>query len=211
MTRVIILNGKLKNISNMSNPATTNYKVTGSRKAVSNLWATLQGMNVNSKNVWLYQLAEHYGIDYEAKQISVRGHIYWAEYEEDPAKDSYLLSFDTETSWDACNELFEEINHALGDDLSISYRVCECGCDVFYVHDEGSFFPEECCVSSSGEPFDDVCEDVYNTIEDAILEWTSKTGIEQGERTNEEMVDFINGYEYENDDTYYYIHPFTFE
>lgn len=59
----------------MSNPATTNYKVTGSRKAVSNLWATLQGMNVNSQNVWLYQLAEHYGIDYEAKQISVRGHI----------------------------------------------------------------------------------------------------------------------------------------
>lgn len=31
-------------------------------------------------SIWLYQLAEHYGIDYETKQISVRGHIYWAEY-----------------------------------------------------------------------------------------------------------------------------------
>ena len=195
----------------MSNPATTNYKVTGSRKAVSNLWATLQGMNVNSKNVWLSQLAEHYGTDYEAKQISVRGHIYWAEYEEDPANDYYLLSFETETAWDACNELFEEINHLLWDELSISYRVCECGCEVYYVHDEGDFFPEECAVSSYGAPFDEACDDVYSTVEDAIKEWCSKTGMEQGERTNEQMMDFINEYEYEDTEVYFYIRKFTFE
>lgn len=76
----------------MANQATTTYKVTGTRKAVNDLWSTLQKMEVNSKNIWLYQLAEHYGIDYETKQISVRGHIYWAEYEEDPANDYYLLS-----------------------------------------------------------------------------------------------------------------------
>ena len=100
----------------MANQATTTYKVTGTRKAVNDLWSTLQKMEVNSKNIWLYQLAEHYGIDYETKQISVRGHIYWAEYEEDPANDYYLLSFETETAWDACNELFEEINHLLWDE-----------------------------------------------------------------------------------------------
>ena len=83
----------------MANQATTTYKVTGTRKAVNDLWSTLQKMEVNSKNIWLYQLAEHYGIDYETKQISVRGHIYWAEYEEDPASDYYLLSFETETAW----------------------------------------------------------------------------------------------------------------
>lgn len=76
----------------MANQATTTYKMTGTRKAVNDLWSTLQKMEVNSKNIWLYQLAEHYGIDYETKQISVRGHIYWAEYEEDPANDYYLLS-----------------------------------------------------------------------------------------------------------------------
>ena len=63
----------------MANQATTTYKVTGTRKAVNDLWSTLQKMEVNSKNIWLYQLAEHYGIDYETKQISVRGHIYWAD------------------------------------------------------------------------------------------------------------------------------------
>ena len=63
----------------MANICDTQYKVTGSRKAVADLWNTLQELEVNSNNVYLYLLAEHYGIDYEKKGISVRGHIYWAE------------------------------------------------------------------------------------------------------------------------------------
>lgn len=47
-------------------------------------------MEVNSRNIWLDDLAKHYGIDYQKKHISVRGHIYWAEYEED--EDTSLLS-----------------------------------------------------------------------------------------------------------------------
>ena len=195
----------------MANVCMTDFKVTGSRKAVNDLWNTLQKLEVNSKKLWLDELAKFYGIDYQKKGISVRGGIICAEYEERVEDDFYLLSFSTETAWSSCTELFEEINHLLWDELSISYRVCECGCEVFYVHDEGSYFPEECCVSSYGEPFDDACEDVYATIEDAIKEWSSKTGIEQGERTNEEMMNFINEYEYENGETYFYIYPFTFE
>ena len=195
----------------MANQASTTYKVTGTRKAVSDLWNTLQSMNVNTKNIWLDDLAKFYGIDYEAKHISVRGHIYWAEYEEDEENDNFLLSFSTESAWDACNDLFEEINHLLWDELSISYRVCECGCEVYYVHDEGNYFPEEACVSSYGEPFEDACDDVYDTIADAIKEWCSKMNIEQGERTDEEMMDFINEYDYEDDETYFYIRTFTFE
>ena len=61
----------------MANVCTTTYKVTETRKAVNDLWNTLQSMEVNSKNIWLYQLAEHYGIDYETKGISVRGNIYY--------------------------------------------------------------------------------------------------------------------------------------
>ena len=195
----------------MANQATTTYKVTGTRKAVSDLWNTLQKMNVNTKNIWLDDLAKYYGIDYETKHISVRGHIYWAEYEEDEENDNFLLSFCTETAWDACNDLFEEINHLLWDELSISYRVCECGCEVYYVHVEGNYFPEEVCVSSYGEPFEDASDDVYETIADAIKEWCSKMNIEQGERTDEEMMDFINEYDYEDDETYFYIRTFTFE
>ena len=195
----------------MANQATTEYRITGNHKAVSEFWNILQNMGVNGKDIWLGNLAQHYGIDYETKPFSVRGHIYWAEYEEDVENDFYLLSFCTESAWDACNELFEEINHCYGDKLSISWRVCECGCEVYYVHDEGNFFTEEVCVSSSGEPFDDAFDDVYDTAADAIKEWCSKMGVEQGKRTDEEMMDFINDYEYEKDETYFYIRTFIFE
>ena len=143
--------------------------------------------------------------------IGVRGHIYWAEFEADEVNDYYLLSFETESAWSACDELFDEINHVLWNELSISYREIECGCDIYFVHDEGEYFTEECCVSSCGEPFEDACDDVYGKIADAIKEWCSKTGIEQGDRSQEEMVDFINEYEYDDPDTYFYINPFTFE
>lgn len=171
----------------MSNICDTQYKVRGSRKALSDLWNTLQMMDVNSKDVYLYKLAEHYCIDYEHSGMSVRGKIYWAEFEDD--EDGGLLSFDTESAWSACDLFFDELNKVLGNELSISYREIECGCEIFYVHDEGGFFPEECCVSSSGGNFKDICEDVYDTICDAIEAWCEKTGINQGERTEEEMVD----------------------
>lgn len=42
----------------MANLATTTYKVTGTRKAVNNLWTTFQNMEVDSKDIWLLKLAE---------------------------------------------------------------------------------------------------------------------------------------------------------
>ena len=57
---------------------------------------TLQAMNVNATNVYLCKLAEHDGIDYEQRGISVRGHIYWTEFEDD--EDGGVHSFDTESA-----------------------------------------------------------------------------------------------------------------
>ena len=194
----------------MANTCDTSYKVIGSPKAVKKLWNTLQEMEVNSKNVYLYELAERYGIDYEKKGISVRGFIYWAEFEEKKSDDYCLLSFDTETAWSACDLFFDELNKALGGELSISYREIEPGCDIYFVHDECGWFPEECCVSSSGEPFEESCGDVFSTVKDAINEWCTKMNIEQGERTDAEMLEYISEYEYDDLDTYFYINEFTF-
>lgn len=194
----------------MANTCDTSYKVIGSPKAVKKLWNTLQEMEVNSKNVYLYELAERYGIDYEKKGISVRGFIYWAEFEEKESDDYCLLSFDTETAWSACDLFFDELNKALGGELSISYRDIEPGCDIYFVHDECGWFPEECCVSSSGEPFEESCSDVFSTVKDAINEWCTKMNIEQGERTDAEMLEYISEYDYDDLDTYFYINEFTF-
>ena len=194
----------------MANTCDTSYKVIGSPKAVKKLWNTLQEMEVNSKNIYLYELAERYGIDYQKKGISVRGFIYWAEFEEKESDDYCLLSFDTETAWSACDLFFDELNKALGGELSISYREIEPGCDIYFVHDECGWFPEECCVSSSGEPFEESCGDVFSTVKDAINEWCTKMNIEQGERTDAEMLEYISEYEYDDLDTYFYINEFTF-
>ena len=193
----------------MANICDTQYKVTGSRKAVADLWNTLQELEVNSNNVYLYLLAEHYGIDYEKKGISVRGHIYWAEYEENVEDDYALLSFDTESAWSSCDLFFEEVNKALGNELSISWREVEPGCDIFYTHDENDFFPEECYVTAYGELFED-CEGAYSTFGDAIKLWCEKTGISQDGRSEQKMIDFVNEYEYEADDTNFSINPITF-
>ena len=194
----------------MANTCDTSYKVIGSPKAVKKLWNTLQEMEVNSKNVYLYELAERYGIDYKKKGISVRGFIYWAEFEEKESDDYCLLSFDTETAWSACDLFFDELNKALGGELSISYREIEPGCDIYFVHDECGWFPEECCVSSSGEPFEESCGDVFSTVKDAINEWCTKMNIEQGERTDAEMLEYISEYDYDDLYTYFYINEFTF-
>lgn len=194
----------------MANTCDTSYKVIGSPKAVKKLWNTLQEMEVNSKNVYLYELAERYGIDYQKKGISVRGFIYWAEFEEKESDDYCLLSFDTETAWSACDLFFDELNKVLGGELSISYREIEPGCDIYFVHDECGWFPEECCVSSSGEPFEESCGDVFSTVKDAINEWCTKMNIEQGERTDAEMLEYISEYDYDDLDTYFYINEFTF-
>ena len=108
----------------MANICDTQYKVMGERKAVADLWNTLQTMEVNTKNVFLYKLAEHYGIDYEKMGISVRGYIYWAELEAD--EDICLLSFDTESAWSACEEFFDELNELRSDSPTVPCAVLGC-------------------------------------------------------------------------------------
>ena len=142
-------------------------------------------------------------------RFSVRGEIYWAEYEEDG--DYALLSFDTETAWTACNDFFNALNDKFEGALSISYREIECGCGIFCVHDEGEHFPEECCVSANGEQFEVMCEEPFDTLADAIEEWCEKMDIGREGRSDEEMHEYIKKYEYKDSDTYFYINKFEFE
>lgn len=194
----------------MANLATTTYKVKGTREAVNNLWNALDGMGANSQRLTLDKLAQHYGIDYKAKGICVRGEISWAELSYAETESDDILSFETETAWTACDELFNEIGNVLKDELSISFREVECGCGIYRVHDEGEFFPEECCVSACGEPFGEICEEPIDTEGDAIKLWCWLTGVGQGNKSNEEMVELINGYDYGDDDTFFQIRPFEF-
>lgn len=192
----------------MANEATTLYKIKGSRKAVNSIYNTLVKMDVNMTSVCLWDLAEYFNIDVETKNCSVRGRITWAEYD----KEKNILSLYTETAWDACTNFFNEINHKFGDELSISYRVCESGNEIFYAHDEDNFFPEKFVVICGGDMFEDYDEEYkfYHSLKDIIDEWCEIMDDEQGVLTDKEMMDYINNYEYD-DDSYYFIHNISFE
>ena len=189
----------------MANHCYTTYKITGSQKAVKKLWDTLVSMDVNTNCVWLSDLAEHYGIGYENRQISVRGCIFCAEYEES----ENLLTLRTRTAWEGCHKFFWAVNEVLGYEMSISFREKEPDSGIFRIHDEGEFFAKICCVFSFGDPFDELYFYDFNSIEDAIQEWCSKMGVERGDKSEEEMIDYINGYEYDEKGSYFEICKYT--
>ena len=195
----------------MANICDCTYKITGRNEAIMNLYNAIKENDDKQSNVYLYKLAEYYGVDYEKKKISVRGSIYFYELDESNNHEYPVLTIKTETAWTACTLLFNSINHKLNNELSISYREIEVGCCVFYTHDEGEWFPEQVIVSSSGEPFDDVCEDAYMTFEDAIDEWCDKMKFKRDGRSTDEMLELIDEYEYDDMDTYFNIYAITFE
>ena len=195
----------------MANICDCTYKITGSREAVLNLYNAIKENDDNQSNVSLYKLAEHYCIDYEKRKISVRGSIYFYELDESDNPECPVLTIETETAWTACTLLFNIINLKLNDELSISYREIEVGCSIFCTHDEGEWFPEQAIASSSGEPFDDVCEDAYMTFDDAINEWCEKMKFNREGRSTDEMLELIDEYEYDDMDTYFNIYAITFE
>lgn len=196
---------------NMANICDCTYKITGHNEAIMNLYNAIRENDDKQSNVYLYKLAEHYGVDYEKKKISVRGSIYFYELDESNNPEYPVLTIKTETAWTACTLLFNSINLKLNNELSISYREIEVGCCVFYTHDEGEWFPEQVIVSSSGEPFDDVCEDAYMTFDDAINEWCDKMKFNRDGRNTNEMLELIDQYEYDDMDTYFNIYTITFE
>lgn len=195
----------------MANICDCTYKITGHNEAIMNLYNAIRENDDKQSNVYLYKLAEHYGVDYEKKKISVRGSIYFYELDESNNPEYPVLTIKTETAWTACTLLFNSINLKLNNELSISYREIEVGCCVFYTHDEGEWFPEQVIVSSSGEPFDDVCEDAYMTFDDAINEWCDKMKFNRDGRSTNEMLELIDEYEYDDMDTYFNIYTITFE
>lgn len=200
----------------MSNYATTTYKVTGPREQVKELATALQTLEPKYSNSYieLSEVAEYFLIDAEECGIDLNGDIFGIEYEEGDDNNSCLLTFTAESKYEPCNDLLYEIDSKLGGELNFSYRWYIAEDELFYVNDEGGFFPEECCVHSEGGPFGEEREwEPVATVREAIDEWGSKTGIEQGDRTDDEMIDFINSYdEYETDDeddrVYYNIYRF---
>lgn len=190
----------------MANICDTTYQMLGSKKSIESLWKVLSEMEVNTKNLWLGDVAEHCGIDYKKLKYDVRGEIYFAAYS-DLKQENYIMEIKTSSKWTGCHEIMRAIiEKAGGEDISVSYMEVEPGCEIFVIHDEQDLFPYECYVTA-GSNFE--CEGEYHSIDAAIDKWAELTKRERL-ADNEKMLEIINDYneDEENFDDYFYINVF---
>ncbi|MCF0114076.1 MAG: hypothetical protein HUJ56_01895 [Erysipelotrichaceae bacterium] len=189
----------------MANICNTDYIITGSPIAMETLYDCIVELDKknNGRPIWYGDMCEELDIDREKLVgVSTAGSITFFE------KDDEVLTLVAESKWSSCNLFWDEVNHKLDDELSISFREIEPGMGIYNVHDEGGYFDEQCCVDSQGEPFEEHWNDVYTYTQDAVDEWCRCMGKEQGDRSLDEMINYINTYEYNEEDTYFYINEF---
>jgi hypothetical protein len=189
----------------MANICNTTYKIYDRVDGATARLFNVLKIFFDSGDIPLDELAEKFKIDIEEKNICARGYIYNYYF----CSDNCLL-IETESAWTACNDLFNEISKVLDNGLIIDYREIEVGCQVFNVKNTRGSFPEKCCVSASGNPFDEICEGVFDTIEDAISYWCEQMQYDRKDKSESEMLEIIEDYEYQNEDTYFNIYEFDF-
>jgi hypothetical protein len=188
----------------MANSCFTTYKITGSENAVETLYKNIVAFNEHY--LPLCKLATSFGINYKELNIGVRGNIINHSKDEDN-----VITIEVESAWTGCHELFFEINKKLEMELSISYREEESGCEVFYIHDEGDFFPERFVVDCCGDEWEEEGYEYFNTIEEVIDSWCKSMNYDRGDKSIEEMKDIIYDYEYEDENSYFNIYEFELE
>lgn len=156
------------------------------------------------KELWIGNLANYYGVDFESLGISARGWV--STYSEDDG----VITLDVESAWDANDLLFDEINKATGNKLIISLRAEEPNCDLWYIRDEGGFFPEKYYVDCYGgspefEP------QSFETLKEVVDLWCKMTGEKRNGRTDEQMLEVIEEWESDEDDIFFNVHEFARE
>ena len=103
--------------------------------------------------------------------------------------------------------------------VSITARIFMCefvfplyGCIIGYIIRNSNFYEKygeyydfECCVCSNGIFFGTANNEPYDKLDDAIWLWCDTMEIEPGDRNVDEMIEFINNYEYEDEETFFQI------
>lgn len=121
--------------------------------------------------------------------------------------DAIILSVDEENIWESCFDDLKEMNETeFNNELIISMRVIDDSYRDFFIHDDVDFFTEDVVVSSSGIFEDNFCEPF--SVKDAIMMWCDIMDKEQGNRTDDEMISYINNYDYDDEDDALKIYKF---
>jgi hypothetical protein len=161
--------------------------------------------------IYLEELLKSFGIDNEDEDIRTCGEIIYYNLDLENNK----LWITVTSNWSGCHEVFNTINETIfNNDLIISYREIEPGCNIYDVYDPQEVFTEDCCVDTYG--FDEFSEgEEYTSIAKAINVWYNvfkdKIDVNHFDKLSlEDKIDFINNCEYEFLDCYYNIALFNF-
>lgn len=121
--------------------------------------------------------------------------------------DAILLSVDKENIYESCYDDLKDLNETeFNNELIISMRVIDDSYKDFLIHDDFGFFTEDAVMSSSG-----IFEDNFHEpflVKDAIMMWCDIMNQEQGNRTDDEMISYINNYDYDDEDDALKIYKF---
>lgn len=125
----------------------------------------------------------------------------------DYTDDAIILSVDEENIFESCFDDLKELNETeFNNELIISMRVIDESYEDFLIHDDVDFFTEDAVISSSGIFEDNFCEPF--SVKDAIMMWCDIMDKEQGNRTDDEMISYINNYDYDDEDDALKIYKF---
>jgi hypothetical protein len=198
----------------MPNWADVEYYIEGSSediKKIEEAWDKAETINGDK---WLISFAEEFGFTEEEVSTDNMRAFLSSDLDLSYDDEDGSIGFALQSAWSGNEDFFERLNKKKFDGrLSVSYRCMEPGNIVYYAHDEANAFPEECVVNYGGDTFGDVyCE--ASSYADAIEYWCECMNQKQGSRSTQEMVDYINDYEYDegfDEDTFYSINPIEFE
>jgi hypothetical protein len=186
----------------MANICSTEYKISGETKYVEMFHNLLNHLGAYQHSLPLNKLSEYFNLNQK-----FGGHIVDVSFD----KNEKILTIRTETPWRGQHLLFHIINILYGEHFYISYREIEEGCEVFNVYNEDyMFYDEECVVYANGELFDYFWEEYFDTIDDAISYWCEKMNFDNTTKTADEMINYINNYQYDEEETYFRIYEFNF-
>lgn len=191
----------------MANICFTTYKITGI-DGNCNAYDTLVNALANLKDTrhpWLGTLAKELGMDYESKGYMMRGNIIVRHEEDSPWDNGRVLTLEVASAWSPNDEFFNDINETLGNQLSISWRAEEPGCEIYWVHDEQGFFDGDNIYADGCGEFESF---YFNSLTEAVNYWCEVMQYDRGDKTDVDMLNIIENWEYEDEDSYFYIHEF---
>lgn len=131
--------------------------------------------------------------------------------------DEALFNLDMETAWAPMTRMWSEVVKHLGyKSIGFSYHADEPGCEVYETYDPYGDFPEEYYVDIFVEGEDNnnmALMQIYETreyLDDDSLRIALQEFLETDETDLSALMKSAENYNFENEDTYLYIHKYDF-